>query len=1137
MSKIFRLYNEGTATYQDWNESPAFPYNAKSRDTIEDPDGASARNEITSIPSPFARIDLVKNAFKEVCKTDLDGDTIFHKMVSDTLDVAEIFFNIERFQEQIEIIKWDCSQMLNVLQQSTDAQGHPNVGHQCFGDVLSKYIQADGATYNFGQLQGIYLLNYVGANSRDELDIIGATSPATLFFCNANDLSYIKDISFGQDKPFDTAYQPLYKRDFELVKYLFALRSSIKNFATLFPEVNLYLNETLKAISDQAKKRTLSGITDAELKSLNKISVRNAQQNNIVEVLGYTLYSKDITGQPTQSDFIIKSSANATKLQPLVLPTEAGNTYADLQYVTDKWGKEDAAPYQDNQANLTMRKLPNVGNQYPYLTISDFLEDSIIRVPHTMNSECYFDGNIEIKEKRAYLLPIKPLFFSFFSTEELQDVMSDDKPMLEMRMLAGGSVKVTLRIPIKGNGSISYIEYERLYYDSRKPDIGRNEGGIKEFNFTGLVMPQVKFKKVKDAIYNVSCVQNKSGRVAFSFLKRGEKVGPAEGVCRDSTGKLQFKAENYFIEKCDFDCIQVTDNVGQSGMMIPIFKNHENIDPFEFAVDLGTSNTHIEFKSSGQTGSNSNEFSFTAADRQLCEMFTPTFDGGAQTDLISETELIEKDFIPAVVGNGDFHFPTRTVLSHSETTDWNNSIEPFTLVNLPFTYGKRRELSYNKFKCNIKWGSSNEIRVMEAYIHCLMLIMRNKVLLNNGDLSKTKVTWFYPISMPKKRVNRMNDIWNKAYNKYFGNGVTLSMTESVAPMPYLFNRHSTATDLVNVDIGGGTTDIAFSKNKEVQYVTSFRFAANTLFEDSFAALNNNNGIIDYHKGNILSLLENKNALSELVGVFNSADNENPANMASFLFSLKENSLINNAGLCESSIDFNEILRDDENFKVEFILFYTAIIYHIAQMVKELSLEVPRHISFSGNGSKVISVITTNTKDLANYTKLIFEKVIGKKYGKNLELLGLDGSYNPKESTCKGGIMGNANACCGSPKVVVFKSDCSGIVNEETYASVDRAYKERTVEATKNFFKFALEEIPKEFDLNNHFGVTKDSLQIAMETAKEDLETFLDKGVSQRLDEVDKDEVIDETFFFYPIKGALQAISGEIYKSLQNDENN
>lgn len=73
MSKVFRLYKDGAETYEGWNDSPTFPYNATNRDTIEDPDGASAKNEITSIPSPFARIDLIKTAFKEVCKMMLKG--------------------------------------------------------------------------------------------------------------------------------------------------------------------------------------------------------------------------------------------------------------------------------------------------------------------------------------------------------------------------------------------------------------------------------------------------------------------------------------------------------------------------------------------------------------------------------------------------------------------------------------------------------------------------------------------------------------------------------------------------------------------------------------------------------------------------------------------------------------------------------------------------------------------------------------------------------------------------------------------------------------------------------------------------------------------------------------------------------
>ena len=209
MSKVFRLYKEGTLTYQGWNESPAFPYNSNARDTIEDPDGASAKNEITSIPSPFARIDLIKTAFKEVCRkaqnniAELDGNTIFHKMVSDTLDVGEIFFNIDKFKGKIEIITWNPSTATASL------MGDGNTGHYYVGDALQKYFESDAKTYNFGQLRNIYLLNYV--NGPDEINIIGATSPATLFFSGANRLDYVNDVYFANnDKPFDVEYQPLF---------------------------------------------------------------------------------------------------------------------------------------------------------------------------------------------------------------------------------------------------------------------------------------------------------------------------------------------------------------------------------------------------------------------------------------------------------------------------------------------------------------------------------------------------------------------------------------------------------------------------------------------------------------------------------------------------------------------------------------------------------------------------------------------------------------------------------------------------------------------------------------------------------------------------------------------------------------
>ena len=329
MSKVFRLYKEGTTTYQGWNESPAFPYNSNARDTIEDPDGASAKNEITSIPSPFARIDLVKTAFREVCRRatkdikELDGNTIYHKMVSDSLDVGEIFFNIDKFKNKIEIITWDPSLMIPALKDDN------NVSHFYVADALDKYLQSDAKTYNFDQLKNIYLLNYT--NGPDELNIIGATSPATLFFSGANNLDYIQDIFFSNnDRPFDVDYAALYNRDFEYIKAWWTLRKTIPTFSNLFPEIESYLNLTFKAISDQQIKNKLNSITSASAKDFDLIDVQTHQQSNQVEVLGTVLFKKK--GQvEIENEFTIRPERNlATNIQIFNMLMVLGETQTKL---------------------------------------------------------------------------------------------------------------------------------------------------------------------------------------------------------------------------------------------------------------------------------------------------------------------------------------------------------------------------------------------------------------------------------------------------------------------------------------------------------------------------------------------------------------------------------------------------------------------------------------------------------------------------------------------------------------------------------------------------------------------------------------------------------------------------------------
>lgn len=248
-------------------------------------------------------------------------------------------------------------------------------------------------------------------------------------------------------------------------------------------------------------------------------------------------------------------------------------------------------------------------------------------------------------------------------------------------------------------------------------------------------------------------------------------------------------------------------------------------------------------------------------------------------------------------------------------------------------------------------------------------------------------------------------------------------------------------------------------------------------------------------------------------------------MASFFFSLKENSAT--SGIASSKIDFNVILQNDDKFKIVFIIFYTAIIYHVAQIVKAKNLNVPRHIAFSGNGSKIVNVLTSDTRILANYTKLAFEKILGKPYGNTLEILGLDNSSNPKEATCKGGLLPVQQQTI--PEKIILKNSSGDLVgNNDTYSSLDNASRNKIVKSVESFFDFVLNEMPSSFNFDDNFGVSLKSIALAKDECLKDLSTYLDKGIELSMNESGNDEnKIEDTLSFHPIKGAMQALSGKI----------
>ena len=122
-----------------------------------------------------------------------------------------------KLADRLELLVWDKKKELQKLNDS------PVEAHQILGGTLNMYLEQDAEAYNFDRMDKIFLLRYKGKGMRGDMDIIGATSPRTLFFSSANDLKYCSEQlrPSGKDKPFDDEYTPLYKRDFKYQKYLY----------------------------------------------------------------------------------------------------------------------------------------------------------------------------------------------------------------------------------------------------------------------------------------------------------------------------------------------------------------------------------------------------------------------------------------------------------------------------------------------------------------------------------------------------------------------------------------------------------------------------------------------------------------------------------------------------------------------------------------------------------------------------------------------------------------------------------------------------------------------------------------------------------------------------------------------------
>lgn len=1144
MSKIFGYTKKGG---QHWFSSDA--YSDKEIEAIKDPEGGSEISLPTAIPSPFARIDLVKTAFRNIAKSPnlkaytKDGNVVSgkddEKLVSDALDLAEMLFNIDSIKDKIKIIVWDKEAEIEKLKNSS------NKGHRQLAETLELYLYQDKEAYNFDLLKRLYLIEY---NHK----IIGCTSPPTLFFATANDLSHAQIKLTKNDVTFDDEYTPLYERDSEFQKYFYLLFKANPTLSQRLTVVNEYLEKNLKILDTENHKLY------EEIKSLNAASfatnyseLDTGATGDSVEIIGVALRKRkkeDIVNSIQSSDFIIQSSKYRGELKPLVLQN---NLNKPFRYANDNWDNTIKIPFTDSETVLEKRRLPSVNIQYPYLTVSDFLEPYLIRLVYPINKDKFFDGNVNVEvgdDSKGFILPLKKQFFDYFNSDDLVSSLPN-KPKIEMVQGAAGSVKVILRIPVAKQGE--FISFERIYYQSsEKPNEEQNKGVIVEHQFGVTLFPFIKTNNPNiEAYYRVQLVDRdvtgilKNTDYDLKFFSNTEHDAVDVRAKKTRSSKkpdaVETATSQYYVLHNEFDFIQIKNVVtsGASGIIIPKWQPYsQGNEVFSFAVDFGTTNTHIEYK----IGNGSPKpFDITADDVQIATLFHPTkttedFGG---TGAIAIRELIEHEFVPQHLGNGsEYKFPHRTVIAESHSL--NVETETFSLAdfNIPFIYERKPEK--DKIQSNLKWAKKekgNEKRV-RAYFEKIIMLLRNKVLFNRGNLSQTKLVWFYPSSMKPARKSQLESTWNELFNLYFNpTQQAVGITESLAPFYYFKGTNKlqggSFKPVVSIDIGGGTTDVVVFKQNKPLLMTSFKFAANAIFGDGFSEYGaaSSNGLISKYFPYYENLLAT-NKLYDLSKVLSSIKDKNKTeDINAFFFSIENNPKIKDKKL----FSYNSLLANDEDLKIIFIYFYSAIIFHIADLMKQKQIELPKHIVFSGTGSKVLNVITTDLKILSNLSKTIFQNVYGSKFDSDGLSIETEKEM-PKEVTCKGGLMLNAEDLAIDIRTIKATHTCLNGVDKLTYDQLDETAKAKIANYVSEFNNFFF-NLNAQYSFSDYFNVTTKSLEIFKDELSKHLRDYLEEGLeyNKKLDEIATDDKeIEETLFFYPLIGAINNLSNHLSQLTQ-----
>ena len=886
------------------------------QDNIEIP--PQARINVTSIPSPWARMLLFKEAI-------MSSKHLLHKEVmSNILDVLEIIYLKNSLDFELEVKQIHLT--------SNNQQSN-------FHDILYR-LYPDG---NTDQNVKISLLL---AKRNNETFVLAGTSPYTLFFTPLELTKSHRFPRYFKTEPVSLAHRPQTFQRWFKQEFIRKLRATecfgdlVNAFAFTdgicqggdtenpdnrdFEASSLFVNDSiLGSLFDHAKHCTIT--------STHLMRVKDDQE---IPPLVFDT-SINMTGLPYYNEYTFP---------------------ADIPLQTLKEMPRDV--------------LPRENTRYPWLIpYYDFLQPCMIRYRYKLNDDVLIMGNNSNEFK--FLMPLTDLFFKFFSTQDVDE-------LLTIQNDGNHSVKVVLRVPLRDGGSVTVERrYTNFWSETNQENciIEYDDKDIStplpHFVFWPKLHPDLWKEPYYCMVYGERYNTQDQEFVNLEFMNSEKKV---------LESPLSRKSKSVDIAELSTLPTYIRINIQLNDRKIPgyILLDHSRIPKLDTNIqdavvgfDFGTSHTIVAIKINGNTEilkykSNYDGINLNSAD------FVNTMD-------FSDDQIMAENIPQLMIAYmGQYLFPNRLGTKNTKeeaclpiptmVVKEEGVNEPRALLHYSTNFSKsvlypyqenarpiRRNIS---ILTDLKWNHDDNIQnASEAYLSAVLKLLSCELIKRRVDPQSAKYYWAYPRSFSKVDLNNYDKMWNRMLS-----GLSVNYTdESKAALLYFDHKGIVAANnpgmVIVADIGGGSSDVSVWHDRKICMLNSSLWAGRDLVgyndDQTFYSV-------------LLDTLKRK--FSNIADSFTRRDDPR-THLNYILYSLSDDTL-------------GKFASTDQFFKVNFLIiyFFSSLFYEIGLQNRRFSKNVTSvDICLAGNGSRFAcwsgAMLSINTIEAEMY-KAVFRISMG-----------------------------------------------------------------------------------------------------------------------------------------------------------------